>query len=91
MPSEKSSGQTAHTFQTELTRSVSLDYLLFLPKAYNTQTDPWPLVFFLHGAGERGNDVLAVKKHGPPKIVETQPDFPPELYDWFLSHRRGAR
>ena len=45
MPSEKSSGQTSHTFQTELTRSVSLDYLLFLPKAYNTQTDPWPLVF----------------------------------------------
>ena len=76
MVSEKSSGQTSHTFQAEVTKSVSLDYLLFLPGEYASQTDPWPLIFFLHGAGERGNDVQMVKKHGPPQIVETQDDFP---------------
>jgi predicted peptidase len=31
---------------------------------------------FLHGAGESGSDVARVKTHGPPKIVETKPDFP---------------
>lgn len=54
---------------------VTLDYLLFLPKDYE-QKDSWPLLLFLHGAGERGSDLELVKTHGPPKIVESQPDFP---------------
>lgn len=33
-------------------------------------------MLFLHGAGERGNNIELVKKHGPPKIVETKTDFP---------------
>src|SRR5207237_821789 len=36
----------------------------------------WPLIFFLHGAGERGNDIWKVAVHGPPKIVKDKPDFP---------------
>jgi predicted peptidase len=54
---------------------VTMDYLLFLPEAYEQQ-DSWPLMLFLHGAGERGDDLELVKKHGPPKMVETKPDFP---------------
>ena len=50
-------------------------YLLFLPNGYNEQKS-WPMILFLHGAGERGDDLELVKKHGPPKIVETQKDFP---------------
>ncbi len=34
-----------------------------------------PLLIFLHGRGERGNNLNLVKKHGPPKIVETK-DLP---------------
>jgi predicted peptidase len=33
-------------------------------------------MLFLHGAGERGDKLEAVKAHGPPKIVESKPDFP---------------
>lgn len=33
----------------------------------------WPLILFLHGAGERGADLNLVKIHGPPKVVETKP------------------
>ena len=33
------------------------------------------MIVFLHGAGERGIDIQKVKKHGPPKIVESNPDF----------------
>jgi len=52
-----------------------MDYLLFLPDGYD-QRESWPLLLFLHGAGERGDDLELVKKHGPPKIVETKKDFP---------------
>ncbi|MEX0702590.1 MAG: prolyl oligopeptidase family serine peptidase [Planctomycetales bacterium] len=57
----------------------TIHYLLFLPKDYeNSEKErKWPLMLFLHGAGERGDGNLElVKVHGPPKIVETKPDFP---------------
>ncbi len=50
-------------------------YLLFLPDGYNEQKS-WPMILFLHGAGERGDDLELVKMHGPPKIVEEKKDFP---------------
>ena len=65
--------QRAERLDTQV--RVTLDYLLFLPKGYE-EKDSWPLMLFLHGAGERGDDLELVKKHGPPKIVETKPDFP---------------
>jgi predicted peptidase len=54
---------------------VELDYLLYLPKGYADQ-DQWPLLVFLHGAGERGDDLELVKKHGPPKLIEEGKDLP---------------
>jgi predicted peptidase len=30
----------------------------------------WPLLLFLHGAGERGEDLAQVAVHGPPRLVE---------------------
>jgi len=50
------------------------NYLLFTPANYDKQ-EKWPLIVFLHGAGERGDGLDLVKKHGPPKIVEGKPDF----------------
>ena len=50
------------------------NYLLFTPANYDKQ-DKWPLILFLHGSGERGDNLELVKKHGPPKIVEKQPGF----------------
>jgi predicted peptidase len=52
-----------------------MDYLLFVPKDYDKK-EAWPLMLFLHGAGERGDNLDLVKVHGPPKIVETNKDFP---------------
>jgi len=52
----------------------SLEYLLFLPQQYE-RSQSWPLIVFLHGAGERGSNIERVKKHGPPKIVQTKPGF----------------
>lgn len=52
-------------------------YLITLPGGYDS--DPgkqWPLLVFLHGAGERGADLNLVKKHGPPKLIEAGRSFP---------------
>jgi predicted peptidase len=49
---------------------LRLDYLLTLPAGYGEKSEQrWPLVVFLHGAGERGGQVDLVAKHGPPKRV----------------------
>ena len=54
---------------------VTLDYLLWLPPDYDKK-DSWPLLLFLHGGGERGNDLNLVKTHGPPKLIEQGKQFP---------------
>ena len=69
--------QRAHTLEKEITRTVRLNYLLFLPMGYAANMQKkWPLMLFLHGAGERGDDLELVKRHGIPRVVEEQVDFP---------------
>ena len=59
----------------ERTIKVTMNYLLYLPKDY-AQQDSWPLLLFLHGAGERGDDLERVKVHGPPKLIAAGKEFP---------------
>jgi predicted peptidase len=68
--------QVPRQFEKEITVKVKLNYLLYLPKGYDESDKAWPLVLFLHGAGETGSDVEKVKKHGPPKLVEAGKEFP---------------
>ena len=68
--------QMEHLFKGRVSRDVRLPYLLFLPKEYGADRDKrWPLILFLHGKGERGDDLELVKKHGPAKILEKEDDF----------------
>ena len=71
-----SGDQQEKSFEKEITVKVKLSYLLFLPEGYEKSDKSWPMILFLHGAGESGNDLSKVKKHGPPKIVENKKDFP---------------
>ena len=88
----------SHPRQREfaLEQSVRLTYLLFLPQGYaSSPSKKWPLILFLHGVGERGDDIELVKLHGIPKIIEQHPDFPfiaisPQCPDetlWWDYHR----
>ena len=53
------------------------NYLLYLPEGYTKDsTVKWPLMIFLHGSGEHGNDLEKVKTHGPPKLIEAGKKFP---------------
>ena len=73
---KQTSKQQARKFEKQITLTARFDYLLFLPREYETSDKAWPLILFLHGAGETGSDLEKVKIHGPPKIVESQPEFP---------------
>ena len=46
----------------------SLEYVTYMPHNLDTQAD-WPLVLFLHGSGERGDDIALVSEHGLPKYA----------------------
>jgi predicted peptidase len=69
-------GQTAQSLETVITKTINGNYLLYLPPDYNQSSKTWPLMMFLHGSGERGNDLEKVKMHGPPKLVAQGKDFP---------------
>jgi len=57
--------------------SLDIEYLKYLPKDYQADGDKkWPLLVFLHGAGERGTDIEKIKVHGPPMLIEQGKDFP---------------
>jgi predicted peptidase len=62
-------------FQTTVQLEVRMNYWLYLPPDYQQQPQ-WPLLVFLHGAGERGEDLERVKIHGPPKLIAEGRDFP---------------
>lgn len=64
-------------FEKEITASLKLGYLLSLPEDYESDSEKnWPLVIFLHGAGERGDDLTKVEMHGPTKRVKEGASFP---------------
>jgi predicted peptidase len=69
--------QMAKQFQFTKTESLKVSYLLWLPEGYNAKAEKrWPLMLFLHGAGERGSDIWKVATHGPGKYAAAHPDFP---------------
>ncbi len=72
---EKSGEDRQRPARLERKVDVAMDYLIYLPKDYESQ-EAWPLLLFLHGAGERGNNLELVKKHGPPKRIAGGEDFP---------------
>ena len=62
------------------TKTDHVHYWLFLPADYESQAQSGgaPLLLFLHGAGERGNesgeDIANVKIHGPARLLDN-PEF----------------
>jgi len=51
--------QSSEKFSKEIKKTVELGYLKYLPKTATGKK--YPLVLFLHGAGERGSDPEKLK------------------------------
>lgn len=73
------SQQTAKYVKVEVKKGIFLEanFLIYLPDGY-VKKDPkqWPLLLFLHGAGESGDMIDLVKKNGPPMQIEYGKSFP---------------
>jgi len=65
--------QSVHKLNKKV--DLTLDYLLYLPSGYESKS-AWPLILFLHGAGERGDDIEKVKENGLPELIEQGKAFP---------------
>jgi predicted peptidase len=60
----------AYRFTHTVTKTNAYNFLVHLPAGYHKlPNEKWPLILFLHGAGERGDDVSKVTVHGPPKLL----------------------
>jgi len=76
-----------------ISKTVDLKYLVYIPKSYDMRKE-WPLIIFLHGAGEGGSDLERVKLQGLPKRLESEEDFPfvvvspqcPDDATWDMKH-----
>jgi len=69
--------QRAETLIQQIPRVVHLNYLIHVPQT--AQQDPLnkqPLILYLHGAEERGDDIDQIKPVGLPDVVEREEDFP---------------
>lgn len=61
--------------QQEKNFTVITQYLLYVPKV-KSPTGRYPLILFLHGSGERGDDLSMLKRNGPPSFLDNNKDFP---------------
>lgn len=70
------SAQRAETGFLNRTVTVSglvYRYQVYLPAEYTTGTQRWPVILFLHGAGERGGDGLLQTNVGLPAAIRATP------------------
>jgi len=69
-------GEHAQGLDVEIRKRVALRYLIWMPDPATKPAAGWPLVLFLHGSGERGDDLAKVKAHGPGKYAAAGRSFP---------------
>ena len=64
--------ESAERFEKTISKEVAAQYLVVKPKDYDDD-ERYPLLIFLHGRGEQGDQLDRVKIHGPfKKIAELE-------------------
>lgn len=51
------------------------DYLLYTPRDYSTSGKNYPVVIYLHGSSQKGNDLSKLKAYGLPQMIEKGENF----------------
>jgi pimeloyl-ACP methyl ester carboxylesterase len=71
------SGQHAHSFRRTVSVETQGHLLLYLPAGFRRDgSTRYPLLIFLHGSGEAGEDLERLKLQGLPKLLASRTDFP---------------
>ncbi|MBK8398206.1 MAG: DUF459 domain-containing protein [Leptospiraceae bacterium] len=68
----------AKTFESKKLENKKIPYYIFFPNSYYQQPNQkYPLILFLHGRGERGNNLELLKRQALPKMIaEGNNEFP---------------
>ncbi|NLR82908.1 prolyl oligopeptidase family serine peptidase [Chitinophaga eiseniae] len=61
--------------QSNLKVKTKYNYVLFLPKGYSEGSNRYPLVIYLHGGSQKGNDLNKVKAYGWPHLIDRGQEF----------------
>jgi predicted peptidase len=70
-------GQHPQSFERRVSVEAQGRLLLFLPAGFDRSgATRYPLLIFLHGSGEAGEDLERLTALGPPRIVASRADFP---------------
>lgn len=78
--------------QLEKSMAIYTHYLLYIPKDLPAN-GLYPLMLYLHGSGQRGNNLNRLKETGPPSFLDERNDFPfvvvspqcPENKNWDIA------
>jgi len=63
--------------EQETVTTEKFSYYLYYPEGYDTKEDEkFPLLLFLHGGGESGENLREIKRNGPPKLIARGKKFP---------------
>lgn len=63
-------------FRFVYNEDADYNYLLYLPEGYSKDTKKkWPVVYFFHGIGERGDDLNELLSYGLPKYIMEKGSF----------------
>ncbi len=73
--SSQETGFLVRSFKSPVTETTR-QYAVYVPERYFQGKEPWPVIVFLHGRGESGDDIELVRKHGPIQEAMSRPDFP---------------
>ena len=61
--------------EKNVTKNIKFDYLLYTPENWD-KSKKFPLLVFLHGAGERGDDIALAGRYGPFKYAAEGKNYP---------------
>ena len=68
--------QESLCLETTLRHDIAIPYRAYVPNNYKEKGNGYPLLLFLHGAGERGSDLEVMTRIGLPNYIESGAELP---------------
>lgn len=66
---------TTYTYTAPMAVTGQLSAFVTVPTDFDPARESLPVILFLHGAGERGDNISVVRVYGVPKLFGNDPDY----------------
>jgi len=64
------------TYSTTVTHDIVISYRTYFPESYAEDGEPFPLLYFMHGSGERGADLDILEWQTLPRFIKEGLNLP---------------